>query len=163
MHLNMFAESEAAAVRLVEHTLVRVKPPHCKVEAHATTDAGKPGWFVRVNFNSDIGGSLVRAFSPELVHRESGFTVFVRQVRLETASAPVTPATPWAQLWADGSSLELAALLEVLEIAMIGTYDEVQAADDVGRKEYGRKVVSEVIFQTMLPSVALRRLRGDES
>lgn len=58
---------------------------------------------------------------------------------------------------------EIAALLEVLEIAMIGTYDEVQAADDVGRKEYGRKVVSEVVFQTMLPSVALRRLQGDES
>lgn len=58
------------------------------------------------------------------------------------------------------SEEEVAALLEVLEIAMIGHYPLVEAADDVGQREYGRKIVAEVVFRERTPSSALRILRG---
>jgi len=57
---------------------------------------------------------------------------------------------------------EVDALMQVLEITLIGTYDEVHAADEVGRRDYGRKIVGEVMYRQMLPSVGLRILRGGE-
>lgn len=58
------------------------------------------------------------------------------------------------------SSTEETPVIEVLEIAMIGHYPLVEAADDVGQRDYGRKIVSEVVFRERTPSSALRILRG---
>lgn len=61
------------------------------------------------------------------------------------------------------SEEEAEALFRVLEIAAVGTYPNVHAADEVGQRDYGLKIVMEVVFREMAPSRALRILEGERN